>query len=186
MICWKWLSRDLAYDGSQLRGGWIAEQTGIGGDGIVAFTGAAEVGPEHMVDLEDIAAKAWIYSPLMLHLLAEHHGLDLLTAVGWQRLLIVLIEEELRGAKSGLSPLRRGDDLFIEGRKLSVSIATTSTTSALIHVGINVQSAGTPVPTIGLEELGITARPFAEVIMNRYVEEIASMRHAIGKVKMVE
>ena len=56
---------------------------------------------------------------------------------------------------------RRGDDIFVHidgvDKKLSVSIATKSTTSALIHTGLNIDPKGAPIDACGLTtDLGIT------------------------------
>ena len=69
---------------------------------------------------------------------------------------------------------RKGDDLIVDGGKLSVSIATKSTTSILIHTGLNILSEGAPVKASGLtSELGITdIKAFGLEVMKRYTEEI--------------
>ena len=76
---------------------------------------------------------------------------------------------------------------MINDRKLSVSIATKSMTSVLIHTGLNILSEGAPVKASGLEsELGITdIREFAIEIMKRYSEEIEDITLASTKVRGV-
>src|SRR4051794_5544625 len=61
----------ITYDGTQLSPHWIYHQFEILGDAIVAFEGGADVALDHMVDLTDVKKKAPIYSPRMIHFLAE-------------------------------------------------------------------------------------------------------------------
>lgn len=178
-----WIPDEITYDGTQLHSGWIRERTGAAGDAIAAFVGPADVPIEHMVDLEDVAANAPIFSRRMLHLLIEHEGTELLLAVARQRLLIAIIAEALRARNIVVD--RRGDDCFVDERKISVSIATHAPRSTLIHTGLNVIGEGAPVPAIGLDALGIAPHPFAEAIMARYAEEIAAMAAATRKVRPV-
>ena len=76
---------------------------------------------------------------------------------------------------------------MIDGKKLSVSIATKSTTSILIHTGLNIVSEGAPVKASGLtSELGITdIKEFALEIMKRYSEELEDINLASTKVRGV-
>ncbi|MGD0112943.1 MAG: DUF366 family protein, partial [Armatimonadota bacterium] len=62
----QFLGREVEYTGAQLRSGWVAEVTGMAGDAAVAFIGACDVKPEHMVDRVDLEAGARISSPRML------------------------------------------------------------------------------------------------------------------------
>ena len=87
----------------------------------------------------------------------------------------------------GVFVVRNGDDLMIDGRKLSVSIATKSATSILIHTGLNILSEGAPVAASGLtSELGITdIEDFAREVMKRYSEELDDIMIATTKVRGV-
>ena len=87
----------------------------------------------------------------------------------------------------GIFVVRYGDDLMIDGKKLSVSIATKSTTSILIHTGLNILSEGAPVKASGLtSELGITdIKEFALEVMKRYSEELEDINLASTKVRGV-
>ena len=239
------LDHDILYDGSQLRSGWIAQTAGLTGAAAVAFLGPCEVAREHMVDMVDLAAGARISSPNMVHVIIEHPGLDLHHITTRQRLLMA-IAAELINSHLGEALLRReGDDLYLRGRKLSVSVATVSLTSAacagtagssppagsagvspasgpqqsearpgtagfslpsptprqleastgtagfslsssgLIHAGFNLRGEGAPVPAIGLEELGLDPRRFAELLLSAYADEIDSIMTAAAKVKPV-
>ncbi|MHC4201210.1 MAG: DUF366 family protein [Planctomycetota bacterium] len=70
-------------------------------------------------------------------------------------------------------------------RKLSVSIATRSRSrgTGLIHLGINIDPLGAPVPAVGLAELRVDPARFAEDVMRRYAREIQSARRATEKVR---
>jgi len=175
----------ITYDGTQLRSGWIEQRFGISGDAVVAFLGPCKVLTEHLVDREDQRAGATIIAAQMLHLIAEQEPPDISVAVLRQRLLVALTAELLhqRGVGEGLR--RYGDDIFIAERKLTVSIATTSPTTGLIHLGTNVDPTGAPVPAIGLVELGVDSADLATALLDAYVEEMAGAAHAQGKVRTV-
>ena len=76
---------------------------------------------------------------------------------------------------------------MINDRKLSVSIATKSITSILIHTGLNILSEGAPVAASGLtSELGIKdIKAFALDVMKRYSEELEDIVLASTKVRGV-
>lgn len=178
--------RHVPYSGRELRSHWIRETFGLAGDAIAAFLGPCEVTPQDMVDLDDARAGDGIRAALMLHFIAEHFDTNLERAVLRQRLLVALACEAVRKAASSAQRdalTRRGDDLFVGERKLSVSIATASPVSTLIHLGINVDPAGAPVPAVGLAELGADATALARDIMRAYAEELAGVRAARCKVR---
>jgi hypothetical protein len=87
----------------------------------------------------------------------------------------------------GIFVVRNGDDLLINDRKLSVSIATKSITSVLIHTGLNILSEGAPVKASGLQsELGISdIKGFALEVIRRYSEELDDIVLASTKVRGV-
>ena len=179
------LEEDTAYTGAQLRSGWIQEVGGLSGDAALAFFGPCDVMPEHMVDRVDLEAGARIASPRMLHIIVEHPGLDLGHITDRQRLLMALAGEILNRHLGETLIRREGDDLYLRDRKLSVSVATVSPSSGLIHSGFNVRGEGAPVPAIGLEELAMAPRDFAERLLDAYGKEIEGAAQAAGKVKPV-
>lgn len=168
-----------------MRSGWCRDTAGISGDAAVAWLGPCAVPTVHLVDCEDAAAGAHIAARQMLHVIVEVHEKDLERAVLRQRLLVSMLAELLRGA-FGAPVQRDGDDLFVNGRKLTVSIATNSPVSTLVHLGINVDAAGAPVPAIGLNELGISPRRLAERLLEWLAREHAGVRRACRKVRPVE
>lgn len=176
---------ELTYDGSQLRSHFAYDLTGAAGDAAVAFVGPCKVVGPALVDLDDRRDGLFIESRRMLHLIVEHFDHDLERAVCRQRLLVARIGELLNETLGELVLRRRGDDLFDGDRKLSVSIATLSPVSALIHTGLNVISEGAPVPARGLADWGLDPRETGERILAAYAEELAGMTHARCKVRGV-
>lgn len=178
------LTQNQTYSGSELRSHWIYEQTGHAGDAIVAFAGSCQVALTEMVDLEDVFAGLHIYSEAMLHIIIEHFETSLTAMVLRQRLLTAQIQQLL--LDEGVAMVRRsGDDLFDGPAKLSVSIATVSPVSGLIHFGLNISSHNTPVLTRGLDDYGIDWQLFAQKLLDLYGAEHASMLKARAKVRAV-
>ena len=171
----------IRYDGTQLAPHWIYRRFAILGDAIVAFSGPADVPIQHMVDLEDVGKNAPIYSPRMLHFLGEWFVDSLDSGVLLQHLFVCEIYERLM--ERGVSGLRRtGNDIYFENRKLSVSIATRSLVSVLFHIGLNIETEGTPVPTVGLSEWKIDPFEFADEILERFAVDSAIWRRSRVKV----
>lgn len=176
----RWLEDRIDYDGSQLRAHWILRTTGLVGNTMVAFRGACRVRDDEMADLQDLLSGPGIAGADMVHVLWEtFDDGDLLRAVLRQRLLAALAREVL-GEQAPRHPLRRsGDDLYDGDRKLSISIATRSQVSSLIHFAVNVVTDGVPVPAVGLAELGVDPRAFGERLLaaaHREMESVAAAR----------
>jgi hypothetical protein len=174
----------IVYDGSQLRSHWIFENLRIQGDAIVWFLGASAVPNEALVDRVDQREGDYIRAADMLHFLAEHFDPDLPRTVLRQRLLVAIAAEVI-GTACGVPVERHDDDLFARGRKLSVSIATISPVSGLIHLGVNIDPVGAPVPAVGLQELIVAPETVGEVIATRYADEMQSVCLACTKVRWV-
>jgi len=181
----KYIDEEIKYIGSQLAPHWIYKNFKLQGDAIVAFCGECEVKLTEMVDIEDVINNEPIYSKYMLSFITEQFNVNLIEGVFRQRLLVCIIKEELE--KRGIFVERNGDDLIINGGKLTVSIATKSHNSILIHTGINIDSKGAPVKACGLSsELGIVdIKEFGNTIMSRYSAEIDDIILASTKVRGV-
>lgn len=181
----KFIDEEIKYIGSQLAPHWIYKNFKIQGDAIVTFIGECEVKLTDMVDIEDVINNEPIYSKYMLSFISEQFNIGLVEGVLRQRLLINIIKELLE--EKGVYVVRNGDDLMIDGRKLSVSIATKSITSVLIHTGLNIISEGAPVKAAGLQsELGIKdIKEFAYTVMKRYADELEDINLAATKVRGV-
>jgi hypothetical protein len=125
------------YDGSQISSLWAYNNFGVQDDSVVVFRGACDVRIEHMIDLEDRRANESIRSEDMVSFIIEHFdSTDLKLIYARQRLFTAIVKEYLAGI--GVQTNREGDDLFLDGKKLTVSIASTSAVSQKIHFGINV------------------------------------------------
>ena len=175
----------VKYIGSKLSPHWIYKNYKIQGDAIVAFCGECDVKLTEMVDIEDVINNEPIYSKYMLSFITEQFNIGLIEGVLRQRLLITCIKETLENM--GFNPIRDGDDLFINNKKLSVSIATKSLTSVLIHTGINILSENAPIEVSALEsDLNIKdIKNFALEVMQRYSKEIDDIVLASTKVRGV-
>ncbi len=174
-------STPIDYTGSQLSPHWIYRTFDLMGDSIVCFHGKADVPLIQMVDLEDVKKQAPIYSPAMLHFVGEWFWDNFDTGILLQHLLSCEIYEGLleRGIKN---LTRRGNDLYFEQRKLSVSVATRSPVSVLVHMGINIETNGTPIPTSGLVEMGVDPIQLGSEILERFKTDFMIWRRARVKV----
>jgi len=181
----KFIDEEIKYIGSQLSPHWIYKNFHIQGDAIVAFCGECEVKLTEMVDIEDVINNEPIYSKYMLSFISEQFNINLVEGVFRQRLLVCIIKECLE--KRGVFVIRNGDDLMINDKKLSVSIATKSITSTLIHTGLNIESEGAPLEVSGLKsELGISdIKEFAIEVMTNYADELNDIELASTKVRGV-
>ena len=186
------IEEEIKYIGSQLSPHWIYKNFNLLGDAIVAFTGEMDVKITEMVDIEDVISDSPIYSKKMVSFIIEQFGITMQECVLRQRFLICIIIEELKkiiGDKYKIT--RSGDDIFVningKEKKLSVSIATKSITSGLIHTGLNIDPTGAPVDACGLTtDLGITEiKEFAKNVMKRYIEEDTEITEAACKVRGV-
>jgi uncharacterized protein len=182
------------YDGTQLRSLYAYLEHGVLGDSVVAWIGPCDVGFEHMVDGEDLRELAAIRGSKMLHLIIEKFEARLPEMVAIQRLTSSIAKDLLESLKTANGTIRRdGDDLYLkfdsktgaEEGKLSISIATVSPVSGLIHFAINVSNEGTPVKTASLEDLGVDAKTFAHELLAKFVSEMNSISAAARKVKWV-
>lgn len=180
------LESHTLYTGAQLAPLENYLKHGLLGDSIVAWVGPCEVSLDHMIDGEDLRVGAAIAAESMLHFVIEIFHQDLFAGILLQRLLGELVKGEIyKSCDDKILIDRRGDDLFYNGGKLNVSIATKTPNSFLIHYGINMINAGTPVKTASLADFGITnAQRFSESIMKQVTDEIKSQRKAACKVKV--
>jgi len=172
---------EIPYDGTPLAPHWIYKKFDLLGDGLVAFVGPAQVAIDHMVDLEDVKKNAPIFSPQMLHFLGEWFIDSLDLGILLQHLLVGIVYQRLW--ELGVRDLsRRGNDLFYDKRKLSVSVATRSPVSVLVHLGLNIKTEGTPIPTAGLGELWIDPWNFAQEVLEKFQQDIQGFQKARAKV----
>ncbi len=180
--------RRIDYDGSAIRSHWTYRNFGILGDSLVVFRGRCDVKVEEMVDIEDLIASKEIRSDDMVHYIVEVFDLvNTLFASTLQKLFIAKLCEVL--GEYGVKTTRKGDDVYVNGRKLSISIATVSPVSVKIHIGINVESKGVPegVNAADLKELGITdVDGFMDITGKALLEEFKKIKKDSLKVRWVQ
>lgn len=172
---------EIPYDGTPLAPHWIYRKFDLLGDSLVAFQGPAEVSLDHLVDLEDVKKKAPIFSPKMLHFLGEFFIDSLDMGILLQNLFVGTVYE-LLWEKGGRDLSRKGNDLFFDSRKLSVSVATKSPVSVLFHMGLNIETQGTPIPTSGLSEMWVEPWDLAQKVFERFQQDIEGFKKARAKV----
>ncbi len=174
------LPEKFDYDGSQISSLWAYNSFGVQEDSVVVFRGACDVKIEHMIDLEDRRANESIWSEDMVSFIIEHFdSTDLKLIYARQRLFTALVREHL--ADLGVKTTRGGDDLFLKGKKLTVSIASTSSVSQKIHFGINVSH-----DVYGnLKEAGIgedkMVASFMQAVGEAYVSEFEDIEEDLRK-----
>lgn len=186
----KWIESVFCYDGSQLHSQYAYLNHGVCGDSLIAWKGPCRVDLEHMVDGEDKLLNSQICGDEMVHFIMEVFNASLLAGVALQRLFANVVREvlnELNSTNNQVKKLRReGDDLYFENLKLSISIATISPLSTLIHFAVNVSRLGTPVPTLSLKDLGVDPKVFALEVMKSWQREMVDVIFATQKVQWVK
>ena len=184
----KFIENEFEYNGSQLHSLFAYLTQGVQGDSVVSWVGPCAISTEHMVDGEDLLEGSTIRGGRMLHFITEIFHLQLFGAVALQRLFASMcldLARELVPDKA--ERMRRdGDDLWVDDGKLSISIATVSPLSGLVHFAMNVTNKDTPVKTACLEDLGINANQFANEAMARLSREIKGIQEATMKVRWVK
>jgi hypothetical protein len=178
-------TESIPYTGPELRPHFILSRFRIEGSAIVAFRGPCRVETAHLVDWEDRLASDHIAAKEMVHFLGEFFGITLREGVWIQRHLVQEAAARLRA--KGLEVSRDGDDLFLAGGKLSVSIVTASPVSVLLHLGINLDPEGAPVRAAGLAGVLGTAdiNGFIDELLSSFEREWTSVNRATVKVKPV-
>lgn len=181
----RFIPETITYNGTQLSSHWAFRNLGLLGDSIVSFRGPCRVVLAEMVDLEDVRKNAPIFSHNMLHFIVEHFDMDLEKTILRQRMLVAIIKDIL-WENHGYEFSRNGDDLYAGDKKLSVSIATLTPVSTMIHTGLNISSKDTPVKTVGLAGLGLLDEEIellGNLICSRYTREISEVQMARCKVR---
>ncbi|OPX92382.1 MAG: hypothetical protein A4E53_00530 [Pelotomaculum sp. PtaB.Bin104] len=181
------IKETITYDGRQLSSHWAYRNFGVQGDSIIFFRGPCRVELTEMVDIKDVLSNSPIFSTDMLHFIIEHFDLDLEKTIVRQRLLIATLKDIIT-EKTGAALNRYGDDLFFQNRKLTVSIATLTPVSTMIHTGVNVTGKDAPVPAIGLAEIGLDSEEIEDVgrsLCSEYIKEYEQIKMARCKVRGV-
>lgn len=184
----KWVDKEFVYDGSQLRSLFAYLDFNVMGDSIVSWIGPCDISFENMVDGEDKLAKATIEGARMLHFVFEKFSEGIAFSVAAQRLISSIAKDLIveLSPKDCKQLLREGDDLYWAEKKASISIATVSPVSAMVHFAINVTNEKTPVETCSLEDFEVDPVLFAKKLLERLKNEFESMEIATKKVHWVK
>lgn len=178
-----WCAETIAYDGSQLRAHWLLDRFTLVGDAVVAFRGPCSVKADEIADLEDLDGPG-IAADDMVHFVWESFAAtDLLLAVHRQRLFAAQVREVVQQLAPSTKVSRTGDDLYVGDGKLSISIATVSPVSSLMHFAVNASPGGAPVAIASLSQLGVEPGAFAAAVLTRVSDEQASIQSARAKVR---
>ncbi|MCX7821308.1 MAG: DUF366 family protein [Brevinematales bacterium] len=179
------IEREIKYDGSQLSSHFAYKNFKIAGDSIVCFIGPVDVKLSEMVDIEDVINNEPISSDKMLNFIIEVFGFEIKGLIALQRLFINIIRESIESINPSIRIERDGDDLYYKGKKLSISIATLSPISGLIHTAINIVNTGCPIEVSSLEEMGIDYKEAGKRIIDNFISEYEGIKFASVKVNWV-
>jgi len=194
-ITHKHIKEIFEYDGSQINPSWAFQEFEIYGSSIITWIGPVNITPDNLKDFADVGLE--IKSNLMVNFICEFFDQqppNMRVAYLRQRLLVMIFREIL--TEYGVESKREGDDIFVENRKLSISIASVSLSSSKIHFALNIEDKGTPndVETIGLYDIKVnnkqvfTEKNLTELIdktVNRFIDELETIENDISKTKVL-
>lgn len=195
-ITHKHVDEIFEYDGSQINPSWAFQEFGIYGSSIVTWIGPVNITPDNLKDFADVGLE--IKSNYMVNFICEFFDQqppNMRIAYLRQRLLVMIFREIL--TEYGIETKREGDDIFVDGGKLSISIASVSLSSAKIHFALNLEDKGTPddVETIGLfdikDENGVQIFSDDNLLdlinktASRFIEELETIENDISKTKVL-
>ena len=195
-ITHKHVDEIFEYDGSQINPSWAFQEFGIYGSSIITWIGPVNITPDNLKDFADVGLE--IKSNNMVNFICEffdQQPTNMRIAYLRQRLLVMIFREIL--TEYGISTKRSGDDIYIDNRKLSISIASVSLSSAKIHFALNLEDKGTPgdVDTIGLfdieDENGLAIfnndnlLELINTTVDRFISELKTIENDISKTKVL-
>ena len=194
-ITHKHVDEIFEYDGSQINPSWAFQEFGIYGSSIITWIGPVNITSDNLKDFADVGLE--IKSNYMVNFICEffdQQPTNMRIAYLRQRLLVMIFREIL--TEKGVATRREGDDIFVEGRKLSISIASVSLSSAKIHFALNLEDKGTPddVDTIGLYDIRVDGKQvfnednLVELIndtVSRFTDELETIENDISKTKVL-
>ena len=194
-ITHKHVDEIFEYDGSQINPSWAFQEFGIYGSSIITWIGPVNITPDNLKDFADVGLE--IKSNHMVNFICEFFDQqppNMRIAYLRQRLLVMIFREIL--TEYGIQTKREGDDIFIDNRKLSISIASVSLSSAKIHFALNLEDKGTPddVDTIGLFDIKVNDKQIfdndnlLELInetVSRFISELDTIENDISKTKVL-
>ena len=195
-IIHKHIDEIFEYDGSQINPSWAFQEFGIYGSSIISWIGPVNITPDNLKDFADVGLE--IKSNYMVNFICEFFDQqppNMRIAYLRQRLLVMIFREIL--TEYGIETKREGDDIFVDGGKLSISIASISLSSAKIHFALNLEDKGTPddVETIGFcdikDENGTqifnndNLLDLINEIVSRFIDELETIENDISKTKVL-
>ena len=194
-ITHKHVDEIFEYDGSQINPSWAFQEFGIYGSSIVTWIGPVNITPDNLKDFADVGLE--IKSNYMVNFICEffdQQPTNMRVAYLRQRLLVMIFREIL--TEKGIATRREGDDIFVDGRKLSISIASVSLSSAKIHFALNLEDKGTPddVDTIGLYDIKVDGQQvfnednllkLINDTVSRFINELETIENDISKTKVL-
>ena len=179
------------YDGSQINPSWAFNEFGIYGSSIITWIGPVNITPDNLKDFADVGLE--IKSDAMVNFICEffdQQPTNMRIAYLRQRLLVMIFREVL--FEKGVITTREGDDIFVDEKKLSISIASISLNSSKIHFALNLEDKGTPsdVETIGLYDIGDVfnennLKDLIFEVVNRFIDELETIEKDISKTKVL-
>lgn len=176
----------MTYTGEQLKPHFAYFNHNLQGDSAVAWIGPCQIPLEHMIDGEDFLANETIAGQQMLHFIIELFHQNIFTAVSFQRLISAIVKDclcEKLNPQMAAQIYRRGDDIYYNNSKFSISIASSSRFSSMIHFAVNISNEGTPVQTCALNDFSIEAKSFADEVLKKITIEWQGVVQATTKVK---
>ena len=194
-ITHKHIDEIFEYDGSQINPSWAFQEFGIYGSSVITWIGPVNITPDNLKDFADVGLE--IKSNYMVNFICEFFDQqppNMRVAYLRQRLLVMIFREIL--TEYGVETNREGDDIFVDGGKLSISIASVSLSSAKIHFALNLKDEGTPddVDTIGLYDIEVngqhvfTEENLLDLInetVTRFIDELETIENDISKTKVL-
>jgi len=194
-ITHKHVDEIFEYDGSQINPSWAFQEFGIYGSSIITWIGPVNITPDNLKDFADVGLE--IKSNYMVNFICEFFDQqppNMRVAYLRQRLLVMIFREIL--TEYGVKTTRSGDDIFVENRKLSISIASVSLSSAKIHFALNLEDKGTPddVDTIGLYDIKVNNQQvfnednlinLINETVTRFINELETIENDISKTKVL-
>ena len=191
----KHINEIFEYDGSQINPSWAFQEFGIYGSSIITWMGPVNITQDNLKDFADVGLE--IKSNNMVNFICEFFDQqppNMRVAYLRQRLLVMIFRELL--TENGIKTTREGDDIFVDMRKLSISIASVSLSSSKIHFALNLEDKGTTsdIDTIGLFDIKVDDKQIFDdnnllnlinETVTRFINELETIENDISKTKVL-
>lgn len=175
----------FTYTGDELKPHFNFMRYGLKGSSLSIACGPCEVQNTELVDLQDQKEGEFIKSTEMIHFLGEFYGLGIKEGVFLQCYFISVFKDLLNLEFGENKVKQSGNDLFIDDKKLSVSIVAPSIGSVLMHFGVNINSKGAPVSAVGLSEYKVDSDLIISKFIAIWEKEWKRLSFACTKVRSV-